>query len=203
MLADMQPENTRSLYQNDVLRLAKKLNSYTAQVQSFRLPDLPIDQDKQAENPSLIQLAIECLRGVETPHSVPPLEASGRWTLLLEAEFAYEQDRAANRPVNPATVALSTMLAAYARNDVTTFNKQLADFRRILAEYEQSLIANADQLDQVGVKKAEILSHAESISRYSTTNSAHSITRQCCTSWRLCWARCRGWAGPSRCDGRR
>ena len=157
-LADMQPENTRSLYQNDVLRLAKKLNSYTALVQSFRLPDLPIDQDKQAENPSLIELAIERLRGVETPHSVPPLEPSGRWTLLLEAEFAAQQDRAANRPVNPATVALSTMFEAYARNDVTTFNKQLADFRRILAEYEQSLIANADQLDQVGVKKAEILS---------------------------------------------
>ncbi len=158
VLADAQPEGTRSLYQNDVLRLAKKLNSYSALVQSFRLADFSIDQDKLTESPLLVQLAIEQLRGVETPHSVPPREPSGRWTPLMEAEFESLQDRASNRPVNLATVTLSTMLAAYARNDITTFNRQLADYRRIIADYEQLLVTNADQLDKVGVKKAEVLS---------------------------------------------
>ena len=157
-LADSQPEGKRSLYQNEVLRLAKKLNSYAMLIQSFRSPELPTDRDKLAENIPQVQLAIERLHAVEAPHSVPPREASGRWTPLMEAEFEALRDGATNQPVNPATVALSTMLDAYVRNDATTFNKQLADYRHILADYEKSLAANADQLNQAGVKKAEVLS---------------------------------------------
>ena len=71
------------------------------------------------------------------------------------------RDRAANQPVNPATEALRGMLDAYARGDATTFNKQLADYRRILADYEQSLVANAEQLHEAGVRKAEILSQSK------------------------------------------
>jgi ABC-type transport system involved in cytochrome c biogenesis permease subunit len=50
------------------------------------------------------------------------------------------------------------MLDAYRRNDATTFNKQLADYRRILADYEKSLAVNAHQLGEAGVKNAEVLS---------------------------------------------
>jgi ABC-type transport system involved in cytochrome c biogenesis permease subunit len=157
-LADAQPVSKRSLYQKEVLRLATKLNSYTLLIQSFRLPELTTDQAKLTENIPQIQLAIERLRTVEALHSVPPREPSGRWTPLVEAEFAALHDRASNQPVNPATVALSTMLDAYARNDATTFNKQLADYRHVLADYENSLAANANQLNEAGVKKAEVLS---------------------------------------------
>jgi ABC-type transport system involved in cytochrome c biogenesis permease subunit len=157
-LADAQPEAKRSLYQNEVLRLATKMNAYAMLIQSFRSPELPTDRDKLAENISQIQLAIERLHAVEAPHSVPPREVGGRWTLLMEAEFEALHGRATNQPVNPATVALSTMLGAYARNDATTFNKQLADYRHILADYEKSLAANADRLNQAGMKKAEVLS---------------------------------------------
>ena len=157
-LADAQPEGQRSLYQNEVLRLASKLNSYTVLIQSFHLPGLTTEQAKLAENIPQIQLAIERLRTVEALHSVPPREASGHWTPLMEAEFEALRDRTTNRAVNPATVALSTMLNAYARNEATTFNKQLADYRHILADYEKSLAANADQLNEAGVKKAEVLS---------------------------------------------
>jgi ABC-type transport system involved in cytochrome c biogenesis permease subunit len=145
-LADAQPEGKRSVYQNEVLRLAKKLNSYAALIQTFRSPEVPTDPDKFAESMPQLQLAIERSLVVEAPHSVPPREASGRWTPLM------------NRPVNPATLTLRSLLDAYARNDVTTFNKQLSNYRRILADYEKSLAAGADQLSEAGVKNAEVLS---------------------------------------------
>ncbi len=157
-LADAQPTSKRSLYQKDVLRLATKLNLYSLLIQSFRLPGLTTDQAKLAENIPQIQFAIERLRTAVALHAVPPREPSGRWTPLVEAEFAALQDRASNQPVNPATIALSSMLDAYARDDATTFNKQLANYRHVLADYEKSLAANAEQLNEAGVKKAEVLS---------------------------------------------
>ena len=157
-LADAQPAGKRSAYQQAVLRLATKLNLYSSLIRSFRLPELVADQAQLAQSIPQIQLAIEQLRAGEALYSVPPREPSGRWTPLVEAEFAALHDRASNLPVNPATVALSTMLEAYARGDATTFNKQLADYRHILADYEKSLAASAEQLSEAGVKRAEVLS---------------------------------------------
>jgi ABC-type transport system involved in cytochrome c biogenesis permease subunit len=151
-LAEAQPEDKRSLYQTAVLRLGKKLNLYEMLTLSFRSPELT------AESLPQIQLAIERMRVGEVPHPVPPREISGRWTPLLEAKVAALHDRATNQRVDPATVALTAIVDAYARNDATTFNKQLADYRRLLVDYEKSLDANADRLSEAGVKKAEILS---------------------------------------------
>jgi ABC-type transport system involved in cytochrome c biogenesis permease subunit len=141
-----------------VLRLASALNLHEILIQSFRSPELTANGSERGQSLPHIQLAVERIRAAEAPHSVPPRDISGRWMPLIEAEFAARQDHAANQPVNPATVALRAVLDAYARNDATAFNKHLADFRRLLAAYEDSLVVHAEQLTEAGVKKAEILS---------------------------------------------
>ncbi len=76
----------------------------------------------------------------------------------MQAELEYLRNRVTNQPLNPATVTLSSMLGAYARGDVATFNKDLAAYRAMLSKYEQSLAANARQLAVAGVAKSEIMS---------------------------------------------
>jgi ABC-type transport system involved in cytochrome c biogenesis permease subunit len=149
-LAAAQPEAARSLFQNKVLQLANKLNFYGALTQSFQLPDV--------QNERLAQQQIASLQGGSVPHAVPPQTVGGRWTTLTEAEFDLWRDRNTNRPRNATTVALATMLMAYAKDDATTFNKELSGYRHLLADYEQRLAANADQLTRSGLAKAEILS---------------------------------------------
>jgi ABC-type transport system involved in cytochrome c biogenesis permease subunit len=98
------------------------------------------------------------LRVAGAPHAVPPIEADGRWTPLMEAELTLLRDRMASQAANPATVALSTMLDAYRRGDVTTFNRELAEYRRVLRDYERALADNSEALEQAGLAKSEILS---------------------------------------------
>jgi ABC-type transport system involved in cytochrome c biogenesis permease subunit len=157
-LANAQPASQRSLYQKEVLRLAMKLNLYSLVIHSFRVPELIGDQAQLAAHVPQLQLAIERLRTADALHAAPPRTPGGRWTPLLEAKFAALHDGTSGEPVNPAALALSTLLDAYARNDATTFNKQLVNYRRLLAEYEEALAANAVQLNAAGVKPAEILS---------------------------------------------
>jgi ABC-type transport system involved in cytochrome c biogenesis permease subunit len=63
-----------------------------------------------------------------------------------------------NQPMNEGTVQLYTMLNAYARDDVETFNRQFGEFRRTLGRYEETLASNEQQLRKVGAKHSEILS---------------------------------------------
>jgi ABC-type transport system involved in cytochrome c biogenesis permease subunit len=156
-LALMQPDDKRTLYQKSVLQLANKLGLYDMLIQSFRGLEWNDDPDKHSQFELHAQLAISQLRSSEAPHAVPPREAGGGWMPLVEAEFLALQDRKTGQPVQAATVALGSMLDAYARHDATAFNKQLADFRHLLADYEGSLRDNAEPLSKAGVKPAEIL----------------------------------------------
>jgi ABC-type transport system involved in cytochrome c biogenesis permease subunit len=157
-LADATPEAERSLFQNKVLELQRKFNLYMIVVMSFRSPPLSAERDEIASSWQQSQDLVAQLRAAGAPHAVPPAEASGRWVPLMQAELEAVRSRATNQPLNPATVALSAMLGAYARGDVATFNKQLADYRGILGRYEQSLASHARQLTAAGVAKSEILS---------------------------------------------
>jgi ABC-type transport system involved in cytochrome c biogenesis permease subunit len=76
---------------------------------------------------------------------------------LFEADFRMLLDHATGRPVNKATVALAELLAAYARDDATNFNKNLAEYRKLVENYETVLHANTKQLRESGVANAEIL----------------------------------------------
>ncbi len=156
-LADQQPEAARSLYQNKVLELASKRNLFIMLALSFRSPLVSMKPDELQDNLRKAQAIVEQLSAAHAPHSVPPTVAEGQWQSLMEAEIDLLRARVQNQSGNPATVALATLLDAYARGDATTFNQQLAAYRTILAGYENSLDANRDQLAAAGLAKSEIL----------------------------------------------
>jgi ABC-type transport system involved in cytochrome c biogenesis permease subunit len=157
-LAEATPEEDRSLFQNKVLELQGKLNTYMVLVMAFSSPPLSVERDQIAESWQRSQELIAQLQRAGAPHAVPPTEADAHWTLLMQAEIELLHDRVTNKPHNPATLALSSMLSAYARGDVTAFNRELADFRSTLNQYEASLVANERKLKAAGVASSEILS---------------------------------------------
>ncbi len=153
------PEKDRSLFQNKVLQLRAKYNFYMALVLSFRSPPLAMD-DREKFNASLqrTQQIISELEQAQAPHAVPPHDATTRWTMLIQAELEALKNRVMKEPVDSATLSLSKLLGAYANNDVTTFNGQLAEYRRTLSDYEHTLATHAKELQSAGASKAEILS---------------------------------------------
>jgi ABC-type transport system involved in cytochrome c biogenesis permease subunit len=157
-LAAAEPEHQRSRFQQAVLELAGKLSRYATLVKSFRTPAISTKREEFVESLKQVQADIQSLHEGEAPQAVPPVEVTGRWTPLMEAEFQLLQDHALSRPVNESTFALSTLLDAYAQGDVATFNKRLAEYRTKLAAYEQSLASNPAAINEAGLKKAEILS---------------------------------------------
>jgi ABC-type transport system involved in cytochrome c biogenesis permease subunit len=160
-LAGTTAEEERSLFQNKVLELARKRNMYTALVLSFRSPPLSADREQFADSLKRTQFIISELKAAQAPHAVPPQEANTQWTMLVQAELEALQDRITNQTVNPATISLSSMLAAYARGDVATFNRQLAEYRTHLGTYEQTLEENQAALDSAGAANAEVLSQSK------------------------------------------
>jgi len=157
-LAEATPEKERTLFQNKILHLATKRNFYMLLALSFRSPPLSSDREQFMASLQQTQSLIAQLRRGHAPHAVPPKDSSTNWSMLIEAELDALRDHVTGQQVNPATMTLSTMLSAYARGDVATFNKQLAEFRDRLAEYERSLSQNVNTLKSSGVANAEILS---------------------------------------------
>jgi ABC-type transport system involved in cytochrome c biogenesis permease subunit len=129
---------------------------------SFRSPPLVADEQQIAESFQRAQALISQLNEAGAPHVVPPTAAAASWSILMQADLDYMRNKALNQPLNPATAVLSEMLAAYARDDVATFNQQLIAYRDILGKYERSLEQNAPLLASSGVAKAEIMSQAKS-----------------------------------------
>ncbi len=158
-LAGKTPDKERSLFHNKLLQLRDKYYLYTALVLAFRSPPLELgDREKFQESLERTRFLISELERIQAPHGVPPTDGSAHWTMLVEAEFDALVARASKQTVNPATLSLSQLLGAYAKGDAATFNQRLVDYRRNLADYEQSLASNLKQLTTAGVAKSEILS---------------------------------------------
>ena len=122
-LAAQTPEKDRSLFQSKVLELAGKYNQFMVLVTSFRSPPLSSDEKQIAQSWQASQSIITQLNKAGAPHVVPPIAADANWTVLMQAELEYLRNRVTNQPLNPATLTLTSMLGAYARGDVATFNK--------------------------------------------------------------------------------
>ena len=108
----------------------------------FRSPPLSAERGEFAKSLQRTQQLIAQLQRGQVPHAVPPKEAGVHWTMLVQAELEAIHDRVMNQPINPATVALTSMLDAYARGNVATFNKQLTDYRKHLSKYETKIAEN-------------------------------------------------------------
>jgi ABC-type transport system involved in cytochrome c biogenesis permease subunit len=119
-----------------------------------------LDPDKLWDSLEAARSRIEELKTGQMPYAVPPSEATTAWTPLVEAEFQAILKRLLdnNAPINPAMLSLRRILSAYVMNKPEEFNKQIDEYRRVLATYENSLQANRGKLQRAGVAKAEILS---------------------------------------------
>ncbi|HEX2475190.1 MAG TPA: cytochrome c biogenesis protein CcsA, partial [Lacipirellulaceae bacterium] len=159
-LAKTTPVEERSLFQNKMLELSGKYSFYSLITMSFRSPPVSTDPDKVMASLQKSQEIIQELRTGQMPHAVPPSEATTAWSPLIEAEFQAIVKRLLNNdaPVAPAVLTLRRLLSAYALDNVDAFNTQLAEYRRVLSSYEDSLTASRGQLQKAGVAKAEILS---------------------------------------------
>jgi ABC-type transport system involved in cytochrome c biogenesis permease subunit len=159
-LARATPAKDRSLFQNKMLELSSKYSFYSLVTLSFESPPVSLDPDKLWDSLEAARSRIEELKTGQMPYAVPPSEATTAWTPLVEAEFQSILKRLLDNDaaINPAILTLRRMLSAYALNKPEEFNKQIDEYRRVLATYENSLQANRGKLLQDGVAKAEILS---------------------------------------------
>jgi ABC-type transport system involved in cytochrome c biogenesis permease subunit len=75
--------------------------------------------------------------GQRAPRPAPPAEAGGAWRMLLEAELQPLLDAVQGRPsgqLDPAVVALRSVLDAYSSGDAQAFNSRLAEYQSIIVE---------------------------------------------------------------------
>jgi ABC-type transport system involved in cytochrome c biogenesis permease subunit len=93
---------------------------------------------------------------------VPPADATTEWTTLLQAELEALVSRAQGRQIHPGTMLLGNMLVEYARGNVSAFNQQLAEYRRVLEQYEHNLAAATPKLKAEGHKASELYTQAKS-----------------------------------------
>jgi ABC-type transport system involved in cytochrome c biogenesis permease subunit len=160
-LAAKVPEAERSLFQKKVIELAVKRNLYMAVSLAFQSPPISLERDKIQESIAQTQDLIGKLREAQAPHAVLPKDATTNWVPLLEAEYDVLRDRISNQEPNQATLVLSSMLSAYARDNAAEFNKYLAEYRRVVTDYEKLLAANAKALKESGAARAEVLSQSK------------------------------------------
>ena len=160
ILAQNVPENERSLFQNKVLELGRKLSIYSTILEAFAPPPLKMDgnEDDVKKSWQEAQLRVAQLNASQVPRVVPPADASAEWTTLMQAELDFFRNTILKQPTNPAAVKLSSLLTAYAQENVADFNKGLAEYRAILTNYENTLAAQAKELRASGVAQSEILS---------------------------------------------
>jgi ABC-type transport system involved in cytochrome c biogenesis permease subunit len=201
-LARATPADKRSLDQNKMLELSSKYSFYSLVSLSFRSPPVSTDADELWTSLEQSRNFIDQLRTGQMPYAVPPNEASTAWTPLVEAEFQAILKRLLNNeaPINPAILTLRRLLSAYALDKPQDFNKQLDEYRRVLASYENSLQANRARLQQAGVAKSEILSRPKInfevfFNHFSPFYYACALYLFAFVFGVLSWI---GWAGPLR-----
>jgi ABC-type transport system involved in cytochrome c biogenesis permease subunit len=159
----------RTLFQQKVEELYQKLSSYFLIKQVFSSPEIRADREHILADMQRVQSQIqELFEGMHDKQrewklilAVPPSTASEAWTFLLDAEFNLLRNRVLGEEVNPATVALSSLLRAYARNDSVTFNQELGKYRTVLASYQKEVVQQAEQLRAEGLAESEVLNQGK------------------------------------------
>ena len=147
-LAIKVPDGQRNLTQKKFLELASKVVLTNTLQEAFSSPAIRTDSREHLEADfQRISQKIERLNS-GAPRPVPPSEAGGPWQTMLEAERDAIFQRVQNKELNAATIALRTILDAYAAGDVQKFNDEVAACHQIVqdravadASYDATLVA--------------------------------------------------------------
>ena len=151
------PDEQQTVFQKKVGELAERFISYNVMAGAFGKPNLSSDMASMQAEMAIIQDKIQQLRRSSSARSIPPVKVGDEWLTLFEAELRDLFDQTAGRDRNPATVALSAALSAYANDDPRGFKKQIVIMQDLMAERqaEQNDPANAEKL--AGLALAERL----------------------------------------------
>ncbi len=133
-LARELPDEKRTLPQKKFMDLARKVVLINTLQESFSSPAVRTDsREALIADFQVVNRQIEHLNS-SAPRPVPPTEAGSPWQTILEAERDAIFQQVQKKEVNTATIALRTILDAYAAKDVQKFNAEIADYEKIVAE---------------------------------------------------------------------
>jgi len=132
LLRELDPEKW-TLPQRKLKELADKVSLMSVLQESFSPPLMRTDSIENLKaDLAEVNFSISRLnqRG---PRPVPPVDSSGSWQILLEAERDAIFARVQKKEVNRATTAFRQILEAYRAGDVQKFNDGVATYRDLVA----------------------------------------------------------------------
>ena len=133
------PENERTLTQARFIKLANDVSLLTVLHDSFSSPLRFIGMNSREELQADLMRLTERIGKLnrQAPLVVPPSTAGEKWRMLLDVEstqlFEVARGKSADT-LDPAAEQFRTILASYADNKVSKFNKAVEDYREIVAE---------------------------------------------------------------------
>ncbi|TWT89677.1 Cytochrome c biogenesis protein CcsA [Pseudobythopirellula maris] len=134
-LADQLPEAERSLVQVRTLQLATKLSLYHRTLNAFGSPQIGMDPESIRTDVAAARSQAAALARAGAPRVAPSSDKPGEWLTLFEAELTDLFNRVQRRQGDPITAHWSALLGAYARDDATRFNTELAELQLALNDY--------------------------------------------------------------------
>lgn len=131
-----------TLVQDKTLALRQKIMSLRQMVTAFGTPNFNSTEEQGVREQLMrAQSMVQVLRRSGAVRAVPPNEAEGEWTTLFENELMNLLRRTQRIPAEPAGVAWSRALVAYADEDAEAFADRLTDLEAALEKYQRSLQA--------------------------------------------------------------
>lgn len=129
---DMDPHQLTT-YQKSVLGLEEKIGLVDLLLQSFSLPRIRPENVKDDLLATVQQQ--EVLNQREPPLLIPPMDTNGTWNTYASGwtKDFIRVNLTDDKKINPATDAVTGMLAAYAQDDAKSFNEQVTEYKAMVA----------------------------------------------------------------------
>ncbi|QDT69678.1 Cytochrome c biogenesis protein CcsA [Planctomycetes bacterium MalM25] len=182
-----------TLVQDKTLALRQKIMSLRQLVTAFGTPNFSSTEDEGIREQLMrAQSMVQVLRRSGAVRVVPPGKAEGEWTTLFENELMNLLRRTQGLPPEPAGVAWSRALVAYADEDAEAFADRLTDLEAALEKYQRSLQAAPEAL--ASLAPAERLDAGKV--RFEHAFSAFSPFYYCAVMYLVAFVlACCGWLG--------
>ena len=149
-MADKTEAAKRSLFQNKVLDLARRIEAYQALDNSFRplpFPQLPSEEEIKKDPEKATETAMEirellqkmpafhaAVMKMQLPRTVPSATGDGVWQPFgMARDLVYAAHLFTQTEPNPNALAMWDILRDYAQEDAKTFNTDVAKYRAALA----------------------------------------------------------------------
>jgi len=149
-LASEVPRGQRNLAQKKFLELAQKVILINTLQEAFSSPAIRTGSfEEMKAGFQVVNQQIERLNS-SAPRPVPPAKTGEPWQTMLEAERDAIFQRIQKQEVNAATIAMRTILDAYAAGDVQNFNNEVAAYHDIVQDRADADLQYSEELAAAG-----------------------------------------------------